>query len=111
MPIELSKSQKKIARELIQKALQIECDSFIEDVEELIVKQKKDGKSSHETYLELYKNMRIFNKHIARRYDEVRGSRYIIILLGIIYDKILTEEDINRFDEDVREYLLNASKL
>jgi len=109
MPIELPKSQKKIARELIQKSLQIECSQFIEETEALIDKQKREGKSAHEIYLKLYKKTQVFDKHIARRYDDMRGSRYVITLLGLIHDKILTQDDIDRFDEDVREYLLKVS--
>jgi len=111
MPIELSKSQKKIARELIQKSLQIECSRFIEEMEILIDKQKREGKSAHEIYLKLYRKTRTFDKHIARRYDDLRGSTYFLVLLGLVYDKILSQEDINRFDEDVQRELLNASKL
>lgn len=111
MPIELPESQKKIARELIEKSLQIECTQFIEETETLIDKQKREGKSAHEIYLNLYKKTRMFDKHIARRYDDMSGSRYVITLLGLIHDKILIQEDIDRFDEDVHEYLLNAIRL
>jgi hypothetical protein len=111
MPIELAKSQKKVARELIDKSLQIECKQFIEETETLIDKQKREEKSSHETYLKLYKDVKTFDKHIARRYDDLTGSRYILVLLGLLHDEILTKEDLNRFDEDVREYLLNATRL
>ena len=111
MSIELSKSQIKIARELIQKSLQIECSRFIEEMEMLIDKQKLEGKSAHEIYLKLYKKTQTFDKHIARRYDNLRGSTYFLVLLGLVQDRILSQEDLNRFDEDVRRELLNASKL
>ena len=111
MPIELSKSQKKIARELIEKSLQMECARFIEKTEVLIGKRKQEEKSSHEIYVELYKKIHVFDKHIARRYDDLRGSTYFLILLGLIHDKILSPEDINGFDENVRNELLNATKL
>jgi len=111
MPIELSKSQRKIARELIREALQIECARFIEETEVRIAERKREGKSPHEIYLELYEKTRSFDKHIAFRYGNVSGSKYVIILLGIFYDKVLTEEDLNRFDEDVREQFLNRLKL
>jgi hypothetical protein len=41
MPIELSKSQRKIARELIEKSLQIECARFIEKNREFYFQSKK----------------------------------------------------------------------
>jgi hypothetical protein len=111
MPVELPKSQKKIARELIQKALQTECGRFIEETEFLIANLKRNGNDSHKIYLELYEKMQLFDKHIALRYDGLTGSRYVMTLLKLMYDKILTEEDINRFDDDVRDYLQKTSRL
>ena len=110
MPIELNKKEKKLARELIQKSLQIECAMFIEETEALIDKHKREGKTSHEIYLKLYEKTQTFDKHIARRYDYLRGSTYFLVLLGLVNDKILSQEDINRFDEDVRRELLNTSE-
>ncbi|MDR2918801.1 MAG: hypothetical protein LBV72_05500 [Tannerella sp.] len=111
MFIELSKSQKKIARELIENSLQMECARFLEEIEKSISNQGQECKSPHEAYLNLYKNVKSFDKHIAKRYDDLRGSRYFIVLVGLFLDNILTQEDLNRFDEDVREKLLNTAKL
>lgn len=65
MPLELSKTQNKIARELIQKSLQIEY-------------------APHKAYLCLYKETTSFDKHIARRYDDLRGSRYFMTLVALL---------------------------
>lgn len=110
MSIELSKSQKKIARELIDKSLQKECAQFLEKIEISITEYWK-GKNPHESYLNLYRKVESFDKHIARRYDGLRGSNYYIALVGLFVDKILTQEDLNRFDEDLKQRLLNTAKL
>lgn len=110
MSLELSKSQKKIARELIHNSLQKKCFQFLEKIK-VSVNRSQEGKSPHETYLNLYKKVESFDKHIAWRYDDLRGSKYFMILVGLLLDEILVQEDLNRFDEDMKERLLNACEL
>ena len=109
MFIELSKSQKRIARELIDSSLQKECTRFLEEIEQSTSNQNK--KSPYEAYLELYKKVDAFEKHIAKRYDDLRGSNYFIVIIGLFLDEVLTMEDLNLFDEDMRKKILNAAKI
>ncbi len=111
MSLELSKNQKNIARELIENSLQMECARFLEEIEKSILNREQECKSPHETYLNLHKKVRSFDKHIARRYDDLRGSRYFMVLVGLLLDEILVPEDLSRFDEEMKERLLNAAKL
>ena len=69
---------------------------FIEETEALIDKHKREGKTSYEIYLEIYEKTKSFDKHIVRRYDDMRVSRYFLTLLGLLHDEIL-KKDILRF--------------
>lgn len=111
MSIELSKSQKKIARELIQNSLQMECSRFLEEIERAISNRDQEATNSHKTYLELYKKVKSFDKHIENRYDDLRGSKYFLVLVGLILDGVIVSEDFDRFDEEMKEKLLNTAKL
>lgn len=111
MSIELSKSQKKIARELIQNSLQMECSRFLEEIERAISNRDQEATNSHKTYLELYKKVKSFDKHIENRYDDLRGSKYFLVLVGLILDGVIVSEDLDRFDEEMKEKLLNTAKL
>lgn len=106
--MDLPKSQKKIARMLIDKALRRECDFFLKDVENFMQSVHASGKDSHESYLELYKKVDMFDYHVAQRYDDLGGSRYFITVAGLYCDGVLTDEDISLFDEerqaDIRKY-------
>jgi hypothetical protein len=104
--IELSKSQKKIAHELIQLGLQRECKSFTDEITKFTNSLEWKTGGPHELYLELYKKVTSFDKQIARRYDNLGGSRYFITVWGLFLDGILTLEDISRFDTKVQEELL-----
>lgn len=110
MSIELSKSQKKIARELIENSLQMECTQFLEEIEMSVSNWKLKHKSSHEAYLNLYKKVKSFDKHIVKRYDDLRESTYFTILMGLLLDEILVPEDLDCFDEELKGRLLNAIK-
>jgi len=103
--ITLSKSQKKIARELIRKGLLIECNSCLDRLENLLVLREKEELSSHDIYLKVFKKINSFDHLIQRRYDGMTGSRYLPTIIELCYNKILNDEDIARFDPEIQEYI------
>jgi hypothetical protein len=58
--MELSKSQKKIARELIQLGLQRECKSFTDRITKFTNSAEWKSGDPHELYLKLYKKNYFF---------------------------------------------------
>lgn len=106
--VDLPKGQKKIARMLIDKALQRECDSFLKNVGDFMQSVPQNGKDAHENYLELYKKIDEFNYYLSRRYDGLGGSKYFITVVSLYCDNVLSDEDISLFDEerqaDIRKY-------
>jgi hypothetical protein len=104
--IELTKSQKKIARELIDLALQRECKAFTEKIKKFTNSTEWESGNPHGNYLKLYKKVTSFDKHIAKRHNNVTGSHYFMIVWGLFYDEVLTIEDISRFDSEVQTELL-----
>ena len=109
--LELSKSQKKIARELIQLGLHRECKSFTKEIAEFTNSLEWELENPHELYLKLYKKVTSFDKRIARRYDNVTGSHYFTTVFGLFQDGVLTTEDIARFDIEIQNELLRIKKL
>jgi len=106
--MELSKSQKKVARQLINEALQRECKTFLEEVKE---KLPQKDQTPHEAYLQLFKKVNDFDKYIAKQYDGLTGSYYFIAVLNLYYNNVLTEDDINLFDEEVRLKLMEMKRV
>ena len=104
--IALTKSQKKIARELIDLGLQRECQAFKNEVEQFVNSLEWETGNSKELYHKLYNKTTIFDKHIGKRYDYLTGSHYFTTVLQLIYDEILTQEDIAHFDIEVQNELL-----
>ena len=108
--IELLKSQKKIARELIQLGLQRECNSFTNEIAKFTNSSEWATGDSHELYLKLYEKVTSFDKQIAKRYNNVTGSHYFMTVWGLFYDEVLTTEDISRFDSEVQNELLRLKR-
>ena len=109
--IDLTKTQKKVARELIDLGLQRECKSFTDRITKFTNSPEWKTGNSHELYLKLYKEVTSFDKHIGKRYNDLTGSSYFITVLGLFYDEVLKPEDIARFDMDVQNELLRMKSL
>jgi predicted metal-dependent peptidase len=101
----LSKKDKKIARQLIEKGLQRELAKGLYDFDTVLY-DWKDGKIDNTTaYHTLYKKMRTFDKHIARRYDYLSGSNYLITVIALLMDGIISEEETSDFSPEVQRQI------
>jgi hypothetical protein len=99
---ELSKQEKKTVRELIERGLNRDfidgiisikkiCDTYI------------DGKSDpREYYHKLFSVLRSKDKDIARRYDGIKGSQYLLRLGNLFSDGVLTQDDLKDIDEKLK---------
>lgn len=109
--MELSKKDKKVARELIEKGLHREIEQELTKVDHILENWKYKEKDNKETYYQLNKRIVNFDKHIARRYDGITGSGYLLTITGQLLDNIIDEEDLVDFSEEVRLYLIRTKKL
>lgn len=108
--IELTKSQKKTARQLIDLALQRECEAFLNSTRNFLREAESKGKDAHANYLSLFKKVDGFDKHIARHYDGMSGSRYLLTVLDRYCAGTLTDNDIALLGEDMKKYLTDMKK-
>lgn len=53
-------------------------------------------------YIKLYKMMDRFDNHVADRYDHATGGHYLDIVEELYFDGWLSDKDIEKFDEEVR---------
>lgn len=105
--MELSKSEKKIVRELIEIGLQREFAKGLTKADSILADWKNHIKDNRESYHALYNHIKQFDKHIAQRYDGMTGSRYFYVLTAQFADKIISESDL----ENVPEHIIQAIKL
>lgn len=100
---ELSKKDKRIIRDLIEKGLQKEYRQGLQQFEAILQKWKNEQLDNRDTYHQLYKSVRTFDKHIAHRYDRMTGSLYLMILAAQIADELISEEDLTELSPGTQE--------
>jgi hypothetical protein len=111
MPAELSKKDKRIARELIEKGLQKEFQQGLQQFDAILQKWKNEQQDNRDVYHHLYKSVRDFDKHIARRYDNIKGSMYTMILGAQLADKLISEDNLAEMNPDARNEVLSWARV
>jgi phospholipase/lecithinase/hemolysin len=107
MPAEFSKKDKRIAREAIEKGLQKEFQQGLQQFDAILQKWKDGQQENRDAYHNLYKSVRNFDKHIGRRYDNIKGSTYARILGEQLADKLISEEDLAEMTPDARRDVIS----
>lgn len=110
MTIQLSKPQKKIARAIIEKGLQKEYVSGIEKLAKIIAKWRNQKTGNRETWFELYREVTEHDKNIARRYDNITGSKYLLVIMNQLMAGVIAEKDLEGLDPDIRDRLMMAAR-
>jgi len=77
MYIELSKREKKLARELIEKGLREEFKRGMLSFDVILQQWKNEDGDVKENYYKIFNAVTDFDKQIARRYDGMTGSKYL----------------------------------
>ena len=92
--MDLSKSEKKAARILIERGLKKEFEIGL-DASGVIIDQWKQGLSDPSTtYQKLFKHIRDFDKNIAHWYDGMRGSQYFFIVAYQLRSGLISKADL-----------------
>ncbi|HPI30066.1 MAG TPA: hypothetical protein PLB59_10535 [Bacteroidales bacterium] len=103
--MELSKKDKKTAREIIEKGLQTEYVKGLKRFDSILQQWKNKTIDNREAYMQLYESVRKHDKHIARRYDGMTGSKYLMIIAAQLADGILTDADLENFSDEVKQLI------
>jgi hypothetical protein len=105
-----TKGDKKILRQLIEKGLQKEYVKGIERLETVILQWRQGAADNRETYHQLYDTMRKVDKHIAFRYDGMRGSDYLLIVAVQFSEGLLEEADLEGLSEGSRQRVISLKR-
>ncbi|SFE35560.1 hypothetical protein SAMN05518672_105381 [Chitinophaga sp. CF118] len=109
MSVELSKKDKRIARDVIEKGLQKEFQQGLQQFDAILQKWKNEQQDNRDIYHNLFKSVHDFDKHIARRYDNMKGSTYLLILVAQLMGNLICEEDLIELNPDVRNDIIYAA--
>lgn len=111
MRYEFSKTEKKIIRQVIDIGLQRDLQSCISDIDILIQEWKLNKLSNRDAYQKIYAKVKENDKYIARMYDDLRGSTYMLTLQGLLANKTISEADLNGFSEKTRDDILKIMNI
>jgi hypothetical protein len=109
--MELSKKDRKTAREIIEAGLQKEYAKGLFKSDSILTGWKNKTIGNSEAYHALYKQIAGFDKHIARRYDNMKGSTYLFIIAAQLNDGIISEDDLNGFPEEVKQAIIRIASI
>ena len=99
----LSKREKKIAKACIDKGLDAEFKEALELCGSVIDAWRAEKiPSNKEAYHQLFSGLKNKDKAIARRYDDLSGSRWLVTVAAQLHDGYLTKEDFNDFSEETK---------
>ncbi len=101
--MELSKSDKRAARAIIEKGLQRELAKGLEEFWNILNNWKEKVSDNSDTYHSLYKHVRDFDKQIARRYDDMRGSFYLYIIAAQVMEELIEKSDLESLSAEAQE--------
>jgi len=59
--------------------------------------------------MKLYGSLTSHDKHIARRYDRMTGSRYLDIIAAQLADEVIAIEELNDFPEVIKDRIIMMS--
>lgn len=108
--MELSKKDKKIARQIIEKGLQKEFADGLTAADSVLCDWKNKSTGNRDAYHLLYKTITDFDKHIARRYDRMSGSNYLFIIAAQLHDGVIDEKDLEELSEYARDAVIFISE-
>ena len=110
MITELSKREKKIARELIEKGLREEFKRGMLSFDAILQQWKSEDGNIKESYYKIFSAVKDFDKQIARRYDGMRGSDYLLVIIGQLMDELYDISEIDEFSPETKNTILGMIK-
>ena len=111
MSYDFTKPEKKIVRQVIETGLQRDFESCILDIDQIIQRWKSKKLDNREAYHEIFGKMKKNDNYIARMYNDLRGSTYMMVLQGLLANKTITEADLSGFSETTRNTILEIRRV
>ena len=106
MYYELTKPQKKIARRIMDKGIENHYTRGLTGAENIIRKWRESELGVTDAYMQLYKSVQRIDKHIGLIYNDKGGSRWVEIMAAQLADGVISVNDLDEFEQNVREIII-----
>ncbi|HTD99566.1 MAG TPA: hypothetical protein VK668_09765 [Mucilaginibacter sp.] len=106
---ELSKKDKKAAREIIGKGLDRDFKRGLLEFEVILKKWRSESEDDRDCYHRLYESVSQFNKYLKRTYDYMPGSRYLDVLTLQLRDQLIDATELDALSQEPKDYILRLA--
>ena len=106
MDMELTKKERKIAHELIDKGIAEDFRRELLELDAILQKWKQEEGHNGDCFYTLYRNVREFNKWVGLRYDKIPGRLYIDTLIFQLVDGLYEPIELDEFRPEIKEHIL-----
>jgi hypothetical protein len=111
MYYQLSNSQKKIARVVMDKGLDKNYVNALKEAESILLKWRGGSfKDNKEAYMSLFNSIDRNDNKIAAIYNDKGGSRWVEVMAMQLADGVITINDLRDFDPEVIDAIVSMSK-
>ena len=93
----------------MDKGLNQDYENGIRTLDNIIQDWKVGKLDNRDCYMKIFKEMKRTDRMISRRYDNKGGSRWVEIMADQLAGKVITTDDLNEFNEEVRETIIKWS--
>jgi hypothetical protein len=110
MYYQLSKSQKKVARFVIDKGLANHYRRALTETE-IVIRKWHNGEYEDvkDAYMNLFNCVDRNENTIARIYNDKGGLRWVEVMANQLSEGVITIDDLKDFDEEVRKVIIGWS--
>jgi len=98
--MELSKSDKRTARDIIKKGMLAEIQRGLHQAGEILQRWKAEQGNPQEAYHELYQHISTFDKGIAQRYDGLKNDTLLYVLVWQVREGLVDRQELDALSED-----------
>lgn len=72
---------------------------------------RNEGDNHQDNYYKIFTAVHDFDKLIARRYDGMTGSKFLLVLAGQVVDKLIEEDELQPLSENVKDFILRIVRI
>lgn len=94
----------------MDKGILIEFEQGLKSFDAILKEWKTGNSEIKETYYKIFTAIKEFDKHIARRYDGIGGSRYLETVIAQLADDLYDVSEIDDFSPAVKDDTLRFVK-
>lgn len=103
--MELSKSDKRIARTIIQKGLMNEFAKGLNKADKILNDWKQGKGDARESYHALFKHISGFDKEIGRRYDGMSNFDLVFVVVAQLNEGLIEKQDLEAFSAEGQTFI------